>query len=1067
MSEASEMIKQFCETGNVEYLNQLSELAREKFILSCAHTLFQGQGNKKIAMAALKHFGILETFFKAGGKDIIRYTNTLSLENALQNLLFVGAATVPVYQLSELDDLDKSFNAACHSFPEYARTSANKNKDGKDILYVLGGFAALGNPASFHNMFVRNLRQKANKAVKKELFSPLLKTYPDPNYSKKVRSQVLFDRMMWRPSMQEPTAEAWHRDIMSKDIADVKPGDIIFGGWVNTSKQSQGFSFIPGSHLNVDLYELKSGGFAEPGFIYDKPIDKVKKEIKNTDNEDEIKKLKDNLKGLRQKRKALYELFKKYKTRAIVPPGHAIIFPQYVLHEVVSKGVNHDVKRVFTGYRLTTSKDLLIVDKKTRRPVLEENIKTQSIMRLGGGMRPPIYSANHGMSFLRKKFFIFGSKNPKHGKKAKASDQIKETTISWSKNTFKERCLINRPSRKGNPAYQIVYRYMPSLEKLGLPLYPLYTEEEKKIYYPQLLLDKKKQGKATLTIVTWNVNSIRTKIVDTNASSCKLKSRPVDPKSPLGEVITRTNPDIICFQETKCTADTRQCFKPEGFYHYWNCSTTKKGYSGVSLWSKIEPEKVSKVLPGLSKESKHLQKEGRILTAFYDDFILVTTYTPNTGRAGTKNVKGIFPRPEFMKHRANWDAALLKYLIDLEKQNPVIWCGDMNVARGPMDIYKGEMTKDKLKGYGKVVHDDIEVAFYPRDNLTKGEKTTAKKFEKRWLESVLITEVGGGAAYRLQERRDMEKFMNHGFIDAYREFTKGKSYSESESEDESDDVADSTESTYQFFSRSSAKNAPVKMGNVSNWRQKLSNYWPTKIPFIDGVFPSVEHAFHYAKLAFIVSPDKFADTVKTARKKYVTTLPAKKAGEDSAEWFKTTIKPLMLKIKSSSGRAAMKKMNIELRVKEWDEKRTGIMRTLIKKRFKHDEEFRDIIMATGNHPLLHFEKGSGSAPSFWGGYIKKDTGKLMGENMLGKIYMELRRKHGRTKIRPYGFTYWDMTRPAFRSVNYGLRLDYFIISNVLEHKIKNIEVLPDIGLSNTKPVKVSSDHAPVVLSLII
>ena len=68
MSEASEMIKQFCETGNVEYLNQLSELAREKFILSCAHTLFQGQGNKKIAMVALKHFGILETFFKAGEK---------------------------------------------------------------------------------------------------------------------------------------------------------------------------------------------------------------------------------------------------------------------------------------------------------------------------------------------------------------------------------------------------------------------------------------------------------------------------------------------------------------------------------------------------------------------------------------------------------------------------------------------------------------------------------------------------------------------------------------------------------------------------------------------------------------------------------------------------------------------------------------------------------------------------------------------------------------------------------------------------------------------------------------
>ncbi len=853
MEDASKMIKQFCETGNVEYLDLLAEEAKRKFALSCGHTLFQGQGNKKIAMTALKHFGILETFFKAGGKDIIRYTNSLQLQNALENLLFVGVATVPVYQLSELDELNSEFDAACHSFPEYARTSANKNKAGKDILYVLGGFAAFGNPASFHNTFVRKLRQKANTAVKKNLFSPLLESYPDPDYSKNVRSQVLFDRMMWRPPMQEPTAEAWHRDIMSKDIADVKPGDIIFGGWVNTSKQNQGFSFIPGSHLNVDLYELKSGGFAEPGFIYDKPIDKTKKEIKMTKDSKKEAELKEKLKELRKKRKDLYELFKKYKTRAVVPPGHAIIFPQYVLHEVVSKGVNHDVKRVFTGYRLTTSKDLLIVDKKTRKPVLEENMKTQSIMRLGGGMRPPMYSANHGMSFLRKKFFIFGSKNPKHGKKAKAVDQIKETTVSWSENTFKDVCIITRPSRNGKPSYKIVYRYMPSLEKLGLPMYPDYTEKEKQIYYPQLLLDKP-TGKTNLTIVSWNVNSLRTKIVDTNASSCKLKSRPVDPNSPLGEVIKQSDPDIICFQETKCTSDTRQCFKPDEFHHYWNCSKTKKGYSGVSIWSKMEPNKVVNSLPGLAKESEHLNDEGRILTAFYDNFTLVTTYTPNTGRAGMKNAAGKFPKPEFMTHRANWDAALLKYLVKLEKQNPVIWCGDMNVARGPMDIYKGEMTKDKLKEYGTVVHDDLEVGFYPRDNLTKGQKIAAKKLEKRWLESVLISQIGGGAAYRLQERRDIEKFMNKGFIDAFRVFTKDKTYNQ---------------------------------------------------------------------------------------------------------------------------------------------------------KSKH-----------------------------------------------GGVY----------KMRPYGFTYWDMTRPAFRGVNYGLRLDYFIISPILKKKIKNIEVLPDIGVVGTK---VASDHAPLVLSLSI
>tara|TARA_B110000208_G_C11800792_1_gene442150 strand:- start:5396 stop:6859 length:1464 start_codon:yes stop_codon:yes gene_type:complete len=219
----------------------------------------------------------------------------------------------------------------------------------------------------------------------------------------------------------------------------------------------------------------------------------------------------------------------------------------------------------------------------------------------------------------------------------------------------------------------------------------------------------------------------------------------------------------------------------------------------------------------------------------------------------------------------------------------------------------------------------------------------------------------------------------------------GEGESENKRDDERDD--DNRESIYQFFSRSSEKKAPVKMGNVSNWRQKLSNFWPSKIPFTNGVFPSVEHAFHYAKLDYIESPDKFVDTVKTAREKYVAALPTKKAGEESSEWFKTTIKPLMLKIKSSSGRAAMKKMKIELRVKEWDDKRAGIMRILIKKRFKHDDEFRDIIMATGNHQLLHFEKGRGSAPSFWGGYIKKDTGKLMGKNTLGKIYMELRHTH--------------------------------------------------------------------------
>jgi len=330
------------------------------------------------------------SFYKAQGKNIIHYTGNMDTSDPVKELLYIGVTTVPVYSPSELTDIGKKFDEACLTFPEYLRSASNpsKNPDNQDLLYVLGGFGAYGNPASFHNMFVRDLRNRANQSVKNKLLKPLVTSYPDQKFAKKLKSQVLFDRMMNRPAMQEPTAEAWHRDIIEKSTGNIAPGDIIFGGWVNTSKHPQAFSYIPGSHLGVDLYSLKSGGFAEPGAIFDKSIGTVQKKIKNSEDDDEKEKLKSELKELRGKRKKLYELFKQYKSRTVVPPGHAIIFPQYILHEVVSKGVNHAVKRVFTGYRLTTSNELLMVDKKTRKPTLLDNVKNQSIMRLGGGMLP-------------------------------------------------------------------------------------------------------------------------------------------------------------------------------------------------------------------------------------------------------------------------------------------------------------------------------------------------------------------------------------------------------------------------------------------------------------------------------------------------------------------------------------------------------------------------------------------------------------------------------------------------------------------------------------------------------
>jgi exodeoxyribonuclease-3 len=788
-------IDEYCKKRDTTLLDILDTVAKEKFISMCVRVLFQspditeGGANKEIAMEVLEHFGVVKSFYKAQGKNIIHYTGNMDTSDPVKELLYIGVTTVPVYSPSELTDIGEKFDEACLTFPEYLRSASNpsKNPDNQDLLYVLGGFGAYGNPASFHNMFVRDLRNRANQSVKNKLLKPLVTSYPDQKFAKKLKSQVLFDRMMNRPAMQEPTAEAWHRDIIEKSTGNIAPGDIIFGGWVNTSKHPQAFSYIPGSHLGVDLYSLKSGGFAEPGAIFDKSIGTVQKKIKNSEDDDEKEKLKSELKELRGKRKKLYELFKQYKSRTVVPPGHAIIFPQYILHEVVSKGVNHAVKRVFTGYRLTTSNELLMVDKKTRKPTLLDNVKNQSIMRLGGGMLPPIYSANHGMSFLHKKFFIYGSKNPKHGKKADAKNQIKETTITWSNKNFKDVCKINRPARNGKDAYQIVKRYMNSLKEMGLPLYPEYTKKELEIYYPQDLTDasfsvkrsakrvrkvktvrKVRRVRKGHTIVSWNVNSLRSRIVDGNTGTCKAKERPIKKTSPLGELLTKTKADIICFQETKCTCDTRQCFNPKGFHTYWNCSKTKKGYSGVSIWSKTEPDKVSYDLPGLNSRSAHLLKEGRILTAYYPTFILVTTYSPNTLRAGSQRVDKSYPKPEFMQYRADWDEAMLKYLKDLQKKLPVVWCGDFNAARGPMDIYKGGLTKDKLSEYGKVVVTDDEIVFTPKKDLSGSELTQSKKLEKRWLEGMRATIEGGGAGYRLEEREGLEKFIKSGFVDVYR-----------------------------------------------------------------------------------------------------------------------------------------------------------------------------------------------------------------------------------------------------------------------------------------------------------
>ena len=263
-------------------------------------------------------------------------------------------------------------------------------------------------------------------------------------------------------------------------------------------------------------------------------------------------------------------------------------------------------------------------------------------------------------------------------------------------------------------------------------------------------------------IVSWNINSLRAGIVDQETAKCKTQ-RIIQPSSPMGELVSIINPDIICLQETKLQTQHEKCFDISGYHTYWNSSTAQKGYSGVSIWSKEKPLSVSQTLENIPEP---LQKEGRILTAHYENFVVVNVYTPNTLRAGEKPLNGweAVRDPEkrklrqmtynlYMLNRKVWDKAVLVHIEKLKtKYTNVILCGDLNVARNFQDIHTGQMTENKLK-------------------LAKEQKegpVRINDLQKRIQGARQATKLGGGAGYRLEEREALENMLNRDFIDVFR-----------------------------------------------------------------------------------------------------------------------------------------------------------------------------------------------------------------------------------------------------------------------------------------------------------
>jgi exodeoxyribonuclease-3 len=210
-----------------------------------------------------------------------------------------------------------------------------------------------------------------------------------------------------------------------------------------------------------------------------------------------------------------------------------------------------------------------------------------------------------------------------------------------------------------------------------------------------------------MKIYCWNVNGIRA----------------VVRKGELQKFVAKHNPDILCLQETKAEQGQAE-IDFTGYEEYWNSSRTKKGYSGTAIFTKIKPVAVINDIPkdiakkyGLIADNYgHSNDEGRVIAAEFDNFYVVTAYTPNAKDDLTR-----------IPLRQHWDQALIAFCDQLQKKKPVVYCGDMNVAH----------TEDDLAN--------------PKPNV-------------------------GKKGFTAEERSGFDDWLSKGFVDTFRMFTQGNGH---------------------------------------------------------------------------------------------------------------------------------------------------------------------------------------------------------------------------------------------------------------------------------------------------
>ncbi len=164
-------------------------------------------------------------------------------------------------------------------------------------------------------------------------------------------------------------------------------------------------------------------------------------------------------------------------------------------------------------------------------------------------------------------------------------------------------------------------------------------------------------------LISWNVNGIRAVM-----------------GKGFMEFFEREDADIICIQETK-VQEGQITIAAEGYYQYWNYAQ-KKGYSGVAVFTKVKPVNV---FYGIGVEEH--DNEGRVITLEFDDYYVITVYTPNSRKGLAR-----------LEYRMKWEDDFLSFLKAHEENKPVIVCGDLNVAHKEIDL-KNPQSNRKNAGF--------------------------------------------------------------------------------------------------------------------------------------------------------------------------------------------------------------------------------------------------------------------------------------------------------------------------------------------------------------------------------